>query len=208
MHRFKLLVTVVLVGAVGACQLTRDLATSPTSAEPTSPAMVSGQTAFPGMASGHSSHQGSTLAESDLDGNVQRQIARLREVTAPFHNFGAAEAAHWGTQVTDCFSDPQQGGMGFHYGNIGLIDSLVDADKPELLLYEPMKNGKLRFVAVEYIVPFNVWTASAPPSLFGLSFHRNEAAGLWILHVWHFQENPRGIFNDWNPRVSCQFAGA
>jgi hypothetical protein len=27
-----------------------------------------------------------------------------------------------------------------------------------------------------------------------------------VLHVWHFRENPSGVFADWNPRVSCQYA--
>ena len=140
-----------------------------------------------------------------VSGEVQRQVADLRAVTAAFHDFDAAAKAGWGTQITGCFSDPQ-GGMGYHYGNPDLIDGVVEAMKPELLLYEPQKNGKLRFVAVEYVVPFTAWTAAAPPELYGQSFHRNEAFGLWVLHVWHFRENPRGIFTDWNPRVSCDYA--
>jgi hypothetical protein len=138
--------------------------------------------------------------------DVARQIDRLREVTKRFKKFEAASAAGWGSKITDCFSDPKLGGMGFHYGNTALIDDKVDALKPELLLYEPRKNGKLEFVAVEYIVPFNVWTKPAPPSLYGLPFHRNEAFGLWVLHVWHEKRNPSGIFSDWNPRVSCKYA--
>jgi hypothetical protein len=127
-------------------------------------------------------------------------------VTARFHDIQAAAKAGWSTRITDCFEDPTLGGMGFHYGNTALIDDKVDALQPELLLYEPQKNGALRFVAVEYIVPFTAWTRPAPPRLYGLDFHRNEAFGLWVLHVWHFRENPRGTFVDWNPRVSCQYA--
>jgi hypothetical protein len=25
------------------------------------------------------------------------------------------------------------------------------------------------------------------------------------LHVWLFKHNPRGLFDDWNPRVTCAF---
>ena len=152
----------------------------------------------------HAAHA-SAQQVAPVSGEVQRQVADLRAVTAAFHDFDAAARAGWGTQITGCFSDPS-GGMGYHYGNPALIDGVVDASQPELLLYEPQKNGKLRFVAVEYIVPFTAWAAPAPPQLYGLSFHRNEAFGLWVLHVWHFRENPRGMFADWNPRVSCDYA--
>lgn len=139
-------------------------------------------------------------------GEIQQQVAKLREVTAPFHRFEAAAGAGWGTQITGCFFDTQLGGMGYHYGNTALIDGTVSALEPELLLYEPQKNGRLRLVAVEYIVPFGAWTAQDPPQLYDQSFHRNEAFGLWVLHVWHFRNNPRGMFADWNPNVSCEFA--
>jgi hypothetical protein len=114
--------------------------------------------------------------------------------------------AGWSAPIEACLSDPQLGGMGLHYGNPALIDGRVDAMEPELLLYEPQKNGKLRFVAVEYIVPFTAWQGDAPPMLYGQSFHRNETFGIWALHVWHERHNPRGMFADWNPKVTCRHA--
>jgi hypothetical protein len=168
-----------------ACEHSPEAPTSPPTALDSHPALQHGAPVSPG---------------------VQRQVARLREVTARFHRFETAARAGWGTRITDCFTDPQLGGMGYHYGNVALIDGTIEALKPELLLYEPMKNGKLRFVAVEYIVPFAAWTAAEPPMLYGQSFHRNEAFGLWVLHVWHFRRNPSGLFADWNPKVSCVFA--
>jgi hypothetical protein len=152
----------------------------------------------------HGGHA-SMSRNASASGDVQRQIARLRAATARFHDFEAAARAGWGARITPCFNDPA-GGMGYHYGNEALFDGRVEALKPELLLYEPQKNGKLRFVAVEYIVPFDAWTAPEPPELYGLSFHRNEGFKLWVLHVWHFRENPSGIFADWNPKVSCRYA--
>src|SRR5688500_14831936 len=89
-----------------------------------------------------------------VSAEAHRDIARLRDLTAPFQRFESAAAAGWGAQITGCFSDPTLGGMGFHYGNVDLIDGTVDVLEPELLLYEPQKNGRLRLVAVEYIVPF------------------------------------------------------
>ena len=157
------------------------------------------------LSQAHGSHT-ALQAKGPVSGQVERQIAQLRQRTAPCHIFEKAAAAGWDTRITDCFSDPKLGGMGYHYGNVALIDGTVELLKPELLLYEPTKNGRLRLVAVEYIVPFGAWTAAEPPKLYGQSFHRNEAFGLWVLHVWHFRHNPSGMFADWNPTVSCRFA--
>jgi len=155
----------------------------------------------------HSSmgHSAATRAVP-MTAEIHLSVAALRARTAAFHRFEAAAAAGWGARITDCFSNPELGGMGYHYGNPALIDGIVDAAQPELLLYEPQKNGRLRFVAVEYVVPFTAWTATEPPTLYGQSFHRHEAFGLWVLHVWHMTENPSGIFTDWNPKVSCRYA--
>jgi len=133
-------------------------------------------------------------------------LAALRRATAAFHSFAKAQAAGYTAQITSCFSDPVEGGMGFHYGNPALIDGAVSVTAPELLLYEPQADGSLRFVAVEYIVPFGAWAGSEPPELFGQHFHRNEAFGIWALHVWAWRNNPSGLFADWNPRVSCAAA--
>ena len=141
-----------------------------------------------------------------LSSGAERDIARLRAITAKFHQFETAVAAGWSAQITGCFENAPVGGMGFHYGNTALIDGTVDVLEPELLLYEPQKNGSMRLVAVEYIVPFTAWSASEPPRLYGQSFMRNEAFGIWALHVWHMRHNPRGMFMDWNPKVTCDNA--
>src|SRR3954470_9892668 len=52
---------------------------------------------------------------------VNRELATLRRVTAPFHEFSTASAAGWSTKITACMTDPGgAGGMGFHYGNTSL----------------------------------------------------------------------------------------
>jgi len=139
---------------------------------------------------------------------VQKDLATVRRVTAPFHRFEAAEAAGWSTQITGCMVDPGgAGGMGFHYGNVGLIDGVARVDEPELLLYEPEKNGKLRLVAVEYIIPYAAHPRdAAPPVLFGQQFKQVDVFQLWGLHAWIWRENPSGIFADWNPQVDCAYA--
>lgn len=138
------------------------------------------------------------------DESVQADIASLRAATASFHRFETAMDAGWSTKITSCMSDPTAGGMGFHYGNVGLIDGTVRVDAPELLLYEPEQNGRLRLVAVEYIIPYTAHARSAaPPVLFGQSFIRNDVFQLWGLHVWAWKTNPSGMFASWNPNVTC-----
>jgi hypothetical protein len=89
------------------------------------------------------------------------RIAQLRRLVARFHDFDAAVKAGWAAPITPCLvaadlpSQPGSGAMGLHYGNLAYIQDggVVDLLQPELLLYEPEKSGKLRFVGVEYIVP-------------------------------------------------------
>jgi hypothetical protein len=138
------------------------------------------------------------------------QIAQLRRLVAPFHDFDAAVHAGWATQITPCLEAPGLGAMGFHYGNLGYIQDggVVDLLQPELLLYEPEKSGKLRFVGVEYIVPFADHPATAaPPTLLGQPFAQVPEFGVWGLHIYVGRENPSGIFAPWNPKVSCEHAG-
>ena len=144
--------------------------------------------------------------QAGLGASVNKDLATLRAAIAPFHLFEKATAAGWSTKITSCMEQAGAGGMGFHYGNVGLIDGSVQVDKPELLLYEPEKNGRLRLVAVEYIIPYAIHSRDAePPVLFGQQFQQNDTFQLWGLHAWVFENNPSGIFASWNPRVSCQY---
>jgi hypothetical protein len=139
---------------------------------------------------------------------LNEELAALRRATAPFHQFKTATAAGWSAKITDCMTDPA-GGMGFHYGNPALIDGSVQVESPELLLYEPDKNGGLSLVAVEYIIPYTAHSrAAAPPVLFGQKFQPNDLFQLWGLHAWVWKDNPSGMFANWNPRVTCQYASS
>lgn len=145
-------------------------------------------------------------AQRGLGSDVEKDLATLRRVTAPFHDFDTAVHAGWKAQITPCMTDPAgTGGMGFHYGNTDLFDGVARVDKPELLLYEPGENGRLRLVAVEYIIPYTFHARDAePPILFGQEFQRNDTFQLWGLHAWVWEDNPNGIFANWNPRVTCE----
>ncbi len=145
-----------------------------------------------------SSEPTATQEDADLDA--------LRRVTTPFQSFQAATGAGWSTEITPCMSDAS-GAMGLHYGKTAIIDGTARVEEPELLLYEPDQNQALRLVAVEYIIPYTAHArADTAPVLFGQQFKRNDTFQLWGLHVWAWKDNPRGLYADWNPTVSCAHA--
>lgn len=150
------------------------------------------------------------VASKSQGSDVNQDLALLRQVTASFHDFTTASNAGWKTQITPCMTDAGgAGGMGFHYGNTDLINGTASVDKPQLLLYEPEKNGNLRLVAVEYIIPYTFVPRSAtPPRLFNQDFQQVDAFQLWGLHAWVWKENSSGIFAPWNPQVNCVNATA
>lgn len=146
-------------------------------------------------------------------------LGAVRAATAAFRNIDAAKAAEYGLLVDingiACIDNPA-GGMGIHYVNGALVKNpAINATTPEALVYEPLKNGKLRLVAVEYVVIKSAWHfAYGPrkPSLFGRTFglvlegNRYGLPDFYELHAWIWKHNPSGTFNDWNPRVSCRYA--
>lgn len=143
---------------------------------------------------------------SEMTPEYEQQLAQLRSTTAPFHNVDMAAEAGYDAQLTPCWYYSGLGAMGYHYGNLSLIDATAQLLAPEILVYEPMRGGGLRLVALEYIVPINLWPGPTPPSLLGQEFHRNDALGLYALHIWLWRHNPSGTFEHWNPDVSCQYA--
>jgi hypothetical protein len=106
----------------------------------------------------------------------------------------------------DCFDNPGVGAMGYHYVNGNLLDLKVEALAPEAMVYEADANGELNLVAVEYIVPAKEWNEqnTEMPMLHGRHFHLNEKLGVLVLHAWIWKDNPSGMFEDWNPTVSCR----
>lgn len=136
---------------------------------------------------------------------VNQDLAALRQVTAPLHNFEKAAAAGWDLQVTGCLEHPTDGGMGYHYVNVDYyLDGEANVEEPEALLYAPRPNGSLQLVAVEYLVPLSA--SEEAPRLFGREMEADEAQGDWILHAWVWEHNPEGTFAHWNPRITCDDA--
>ena len=136
----------------------------------------------------------------------QADLAALRQLTAGYVDIAAARAAGYTDQITPCWFHRTEGGQGYHFGRSALIDGTVSLMEPELVMYEPMADGSMQFLAIEYIVPFAAWQQSQPPALLGRDFMRNEQLELYVLHVWLGKENPAGLYASWNPNVSCTHA--
>jgi hypothetical protein len=134
-------------------------------------------------------------------------LGAVRAATARFHSTKVAEVAGY-VKVAGldyCFTNPGVGGMGFHLINTSLLDTQLDALHPEAMVYAPGDDGELQLVAVEWIVPAAAWDAghTGLPSVLGHNLHLNAALGVYILHAWIWKHNPSGVFQDWNPKVSC-----
>jgi hypothetical protein len=161
--------------------------------------------------------EAATQAPAAVSASTASRIAELRRLVAPFHDFQKASDAGWSAEITPCLVDadlpsqPGSGAMGRHYGNLAFIQDggVVNLLQPELLLYEPEQNGKLRFVGVEYIVPFSDRPATSPaPTLLGHAFAKVPEFQVWGLHIWVGRHNQSGIFSPWNPKVHCDHAAA
>ena len=150
-----------------------------------------------------------TTSDIKAPASENKDIATLRAATAQFHRYEVAKDAKYTFLFMNmCMVDEspaKAGGMGYHYVNTDLLDGKVEVDKPEALLYEPESNGQLRLVAVEYVIPKDAWTADTLPRLFGQQLKLN-AFNLYALHVWAWENNPSGMYANWNPRVNCDNA--
>lgn len=136
---------------------------------------------------------------------IARMIDELRDITAAYVDHEAALAAGWSTDLSGCVEHPTEGGMGHHFARLEYMDGRVNHKEPQVLLYVPDGQGGMEFVAVEYIVPFDILPETEEaPELFGQHFHKNHEQKIWALHVWTAKDNPSGMFYDWNPDVSCQ----
>lgn len=118
-----------------------------------------------------------------------------------------AVALEAGYVAMPCASGAAGGAMGYHYVNAAYLrDAVPDISRPQALMYEPMKDGSRKLVAVEYV------TFKGPASLHGQLFNfvtapnRYGLEPFYELHVWAWKNNPSGIFADYNPTVSCALA--
>jgi len=145
-------------------------------------------------------------------------VANARDATAAF-NDPAAALANGYDLLTDaagiaCIDQPGAGAMGIHYVKGALVQSgVIDAARPQAVIYENSENGRLHLVALEYVVLQATWEGAHPgtvPTLFGDQKFTLTPAGnrfglpaFYSLHAWIWKRNPTGTFSMFNPRVNC-----
>jgi hypothetical protein len=155
----------------------------------------------------------SALSHDDRnDRNQAGELIKLvREATVRFRDAAAAEAEGYHL-LFGCVTGPDSGAMGLHYVNMGLVgDGALDATRPEIVIYEPLPNGRLRLVGADFLVLAADWHAKhpAPPELNGQLLHLFESPNrfglpaFYTLHVWAWKDNPTGMFVNWHSKVSC-----
>jgi hypothetical protein len=144
-------------------------------------------------------------------------IRIVRESTERFKDVSVAQAEGYALQF-GCVSGSDNGAMGLHFVNGDLVNGgVIDATRPQIVIYEPTPNGRLRLIGADYLVLADAWDKkhpTDPPQLMGQLFHLFEAPNrfglpaFYTLHVWAWKENPNGAFVNWHPNVSCQaFSG-
>jgi hypothetical protein len=139
-------------------------------------------------------------------------IKLVRESTERFKNVSVAKGEGYALQF-GCVSGPDSGAMGLHYVNGALVGSgVIDATRPQIVIYEPSPNGGLKLIGADYLVLADMWNAQhpeGPPQLMGQLFHLFESPNrfglpaFYTLHVWAWKDNPNGAFVNWHPNVSC-----
>ena len=145
-------------------------------------------------------------------------LKMVRDNTERFKDVAVAEREGY-SLLFGCVSGPDSGAMGLHYVNLPLVAAgVVDATRPQIVIYEPMPDGHLQLIGADFLVIASDWDKAHPgqgaPQLMGQLFHYFESPNrfglpaFYTLHVWAWKENPNGAFVNWHPNVSCQaFAG-
>jgi hypothetical protein len=154
-------------------------------------------------------------AASDQD-KAGALVRIVREATERFQDVEVAKAEGYALQF-GCVSGSDSGAMGMHFVNGALVgDPEIDPTRPEIVIYEPQPNGRLKLIGADFLVLADAWNAkhAAPPELKGQLFHLFDAPNrfglpaFYTLHVWAWKDNPTGTFVNWHSNVSCNaFSG-
>ncbi len=149
---------------------------------------------------------------SDQKNQGSALVKIVRESTERFRDVSVAETEGYALMF-GCVGGSDYGAMGLHYVNLPLVmDGVLDPTRPEIVIYEPLPNGRLRLIGADYLVFAADWDAKkiGTPQLMGQLMHLFESPNryglpaFYTLHVWAWKENPNGAFVNWHPKVSCE----
>jgi hypothetical protein len=170
------------------------------------------------LAQGSHSHTLTTQEDeqaADRKSQASALIKIVRDSTERFKDVSVAEAEGYALQF-GCVSGPDSGAMGLHYVNGALVGrGEVDPTHPQIVIYEPTKDGGLKLIGADFLVFADAWDKKnqGPPELMGQLFHYWESPNrfglpaFYTLHVWAWKDNPNGAFVNWHPNVNCQQFG-
>src|SRR4051812_42548325 len=124
-------------------------------------------------------HSHTMAPEQDVTAKQRDQASALiklvRQHTSRFQDVTVAEREGYALQF-GCVSGSDVGAMGLHYINGDLVGSgVIDATRPQAIIYEPTPNGGKRLIGVDYLVLVDTWNSdpkhTGPPELMGQLFH-------------------------------------
>jgi hypothetical protein len=166
-------------------------------------------------AQSHDDHGGARSEPHKPTPQENALVQAVRDATARFQNVTSVNGPGEGYELSfGCVSGGDFGAMGLHYVNFPLaLDGEIRVDQPEIVLFEPTRDGHIRITGTDYLVLVEDWEAKhpgqGPPQLMGQLFHLFESPNrfglkaFYTLHVWAWKDNPNGTFVNWNPDVSC-----
>jgi hypothetical protein len=164
------------------------------------------------LAQDHAQMMGSQKEQTaEQKAQLNELVKAVQDATRRFRNPAQAEAEGYALQF-GCVSGGDFGAMGLHFVNGALVgDDVLDPAHPEIILYEPTPDGRVRLTGADFLVLKDVWDAKhpSPPELMGQLFHLFDSPNrfglppFYTLHVWAWKDNPVGTFTNWNPKVSC-----
>jgi hypothetical protein len=141
---------------------------------------------------------GSSLAAGKSD------IPAVRAATLKYKDIGEAFADGY-ILFYRCTEQPGVGTMGQHLLNEALLGDLgLDPLRPEVLVYQPTRAGGYRLVAVEYVTfQAGQTVLGQPMNTVPVGNRYGVPVEFYAKHAWIWQGNPKGIFADWNPSITC-----
>jgi hypothetical protein len=149
----------------------------------------------------------------DQKSKASALVKKVRDATERFQNVEEAESEGYHLAF-GCVSGDSAGAMGLHFVNMKLITGDADVRYPQIVIYEPTANGRLRLIGADYLIYAEGWDKTHlpgdPPELMGQLFHLFDAPNrfalpaFYSLHVWAWKDNPNGAFVNWHPSVSCE----
>lgn len=153
--------------------------------------------------------------KQDLTATQLHLLQRARKSVERIRTVADANAAGYFRAIAGCVTSGSaaRGAIGIPYINARLAsDRILDVTRPEVLYFEPQKDGTNKLVSVFYTYPLGFEPPfPPPPSLFGVPFdgplvQPTTGFVFYGLHVSLFKHNPSGIFHLYNPELTCDFA--